>query len=75
MVAGAKNITHISIYLIDSSDSIPSIYAFISSPRIDRLNLWFERRSEIVSFLFIIDVCTVIIPDLWYMYYFSPTGD
>jgi hypothetical protein len=51
----------LSIYLIDSSD-IPSIYALAkdvaaSFPRIRFrwLNLWFERRCEIVSFLFTVD--------------------
>ena len=53
MVAKAENITQLSIYLIDASD-MPSIYALakdmaVSFPRIDWLNLWFERRCEIVS--------------------------
>jgi hypothetical protein len=59
MVAKADNITQLSIYLIDSSD-MPSIYALgkdmaVSFPRIDWLNLWFERRCEIVSFLLTVD--------------------
>ena len=59
MVAKAANITQLSIYLIDSSN-MPSIYAFakdmaVSFPRIDWLNLWFERPCEIVSFLLTVD--------------------
>ena len=47
-------VTELSIYLIDSSD-MPSIYTLVkgmavSFRRIDQLNLWFERRCEIVSF-------------------------
>ena len=47
----------LSIYLIDSDSSdMPSIYAFawdmaVSFPRIFSLDLWFERRCDIVSFL------------------------
>ena len=51
MVAKADNITQLSIYLIDSSD-MPSINAqdmAVSFPRVDWLNLWFQRRCEIVS--------------------------
>ena len=49
------NITDLSMYLIDSSD-MPAIFALakgmaVAFPRIGRLNLWFERRCEIVSFL------------------------
>jgi hypothetical protein len=49
------NVTKLSIYLIDSSD-LPSIYALtkdmaVSFPQIKWLNLWFEHRCEIVSFL------------------------
>ena len=45
----------LSIYLIDSSD-MPTVYALTSSMawsfrRISRLNFWFERQCEIVSFL------------------------
>jgi hypothetical protein len=59
MVAKANNITQLSIYLFDSSD-IPSAYALakemaVTFPRIDWLNLWFERRCEIVSFLLTVD--------------------
>ena len=55
MVAKADNISQLSIYLIDFSD-IPSIYGFtkdmvVRFPRIGWFNLWFEGRSEIVSFL------------------------
>ena len=55
MVAKADNISQLSIYLIDFSD-IPSIYGFtkdmvVRFPRICWFNLWFEGRSEIVSFL------------------------
>jgi hypothetical protein len=51
----AENDIYLSIYLVDSSD-IPSIYALakdmaVSFPRIYYLNLIFERRCEIVSFL------------------------
>ena len=54
MVAKADNISQLSIYLIDFSD-IPSIYGFtkdmvVRFPRIGWFNLWFEGRSEIVSF-------------------------
>ena len=54
MVAKAENITQLSIYLIDTSN-MPAIYALakdmaMSFPRIGWLNLWFERRCEIVSF-------------------------
>ena len=55
MVTKADNITRLSIYLINPSN-LPSIYVFakdmaVSFPRIDWLFLWFERQSEIVSFL------------------------
>ena len=55
MLAKADVISELSIYLIDSSD-MPSIYALVkdmtvSFPQIGWLNLWFERRCEIVSFL------------------------
>ena len=53
----------LSIYLIDSSD-MPraSIYALakamaVSFPHIGSLNLWFERRCEIVSFLLTFNDC------------------
>ena len=66
MVAKADNITQLSIYLIDSSD-MPFIKTLVkdmtvSFPRIDWLNLWFERRCEIVSFLLsmTITVCLLI---------------
>ena len=59
MVAKTDNISELSIYLIDSSD-MPSISALakdmaVSFPQIDSLNLYFERRCEIVSFLLTID--------------------
>ena len=56
MVARAYEIYVLSIYLIDSSD-IPSISALakdmaVSFPSVIWLNLWFERRCDIVSFLY-----------------------
>ena len=50
----------LSIYLFDSSD-MPSIYALAMDvstifPRIGWINLMFERRCAIVSFLFIVNV-------------------
>ena len=59
LVANAENVYKLSIYLIDSSD-LPSISALAKNmavrfPRIGWLHLWFERRCEIVSFLFTID--------------------
>ena len=59
MVAKADNITQLSIYLIDSSD-MPSIDALakdmaVCFPQIDWLNLWFEHRCGIVSFLLTVD--------------------
>jgi hypothetical protein len=47
MVAHPNDVLKLSIYLIDSSH-LPSIYALakdmaVSFPRIDWLNLWFER--------------------------------
>jgi hypothetical protein len=55
MLAKANMVFEISIYLIDTSD-MPSIYALAKGlavifPQIHWLNLWFERRCEIVSFL------------------------
>jgi hypothetical protein len=55
MVAKVENIAQLSIYLIDDSD-IPSIYLLakdmaLTFPRIDRLNLYFKRGCETVSFL------------------------
>ena len=52
-------IFELSIYLIDSSD-MPSVYALAEDmavffPRVEKLNLSFERRCEIVSFLLTID--------------------
>jgi hypothetical protein len=63
MLAQAERVRKLSIYLIDSSD-MPSIYALakdmaVSFPRIGWLDLWFERRCEIVSFLL-----TITVPDL-----------
>jgi hypothetical protein len=59
MVANPNNFFTLSIYLIDSSD-MPSISALaknmaVSFPQICYLNLYFERRCDIVSFLFVID--------------------
>ena len=59
MVTKADNITQLSIYLFDSSE-MSSTYALakdmaVSFPRIGWLNLWFERRCEIVSFLLTVD--------------------
>ena len=59
MLARADGIYQLSIYLIDSSD-MPSIYALakdmaVSFPQIGWLNLYFERRCEIVSFLLTVD--------------------
>ena len=73
MVTKAENIAQLSIHLIDPSD-IPSIYALakdlaVSFPQIDWLNVRFNRRCEIVSFLFTIDDYN----STWsieYMYYF-----
>ena len=58
MVANTDNIRELSIYLTDSSD-MPSVFALaknmaLSFPQIGNLNLCFERRSGIVSFLFTI---------------------
>ena len=55
MLAKADKVNKLSIYLIDSSD-MPSIFALAKDmavifPQIGWLNLWFERRCEIVSFL------------------------
>ena len=55
MVAKAHNITELSIYLVDTSD-MPSISVLaknmaVSFPQIGFLNLCFERRCQIVSFL------------------------
>ena len=54
-----NGVTELSIYLIDSFD-MPSIYTLakdmaVSFLRTGRLNLWFERRCEIVSFLLTVD--------------------
>ena len=64
MIAKADNIRELSIYLIDSSD-MPSISALakdmaVTFTQISVLNLWFERRCEIVSLLLMI----IIRPDL-----------
>ena len=53
------NILELSIYLINSSD-MPSVYKLakdmaVSFPQIRWLNLWFEFRCEIVSFLLTVD--------------------
>lgn len=55
----ADNIRHLSIYLIDSSD-MPFISTLaknmaMSFSQISYLNLWFERRCDIVSFLLTVD--------------------
>ena len=59
MVASADNVRELSFYLFDSSD-IPLISVLaknmaVSFPHIGNLNLCFERRCEIVSFLLTID--------------------
>jgi hypothetical protein len=59
MLAKAGSVRELSIYLIDSSD-MPSISALakgmaVSFPQIAWLNLYFERRCEIVSFLLTVD--------------------
>jgi hypothetical protein len=60
-VAGRKvgRVYELSIYLIESSD-IPSICALAKDMplkfiRVKKLNLFFERRCVIVSFLFTVD--------------------
>ena len=63
LVARSNNVRELSIYLIDYSD-LPSISALVnvmavSFPRIDWLNLWFERRCDIVSF-FVDDFITAL---------------
>jgi hypothetical protein len=55
LVSKTEHIIELSVFLVDSSD-IPSIYALakdmaVSFPRFYRLDLFFERRCEIVSFL------------------------
>ena len=55
ILASVDNVRSLSIYLNDSSD-IPSISALVkdmavSIPQIRALNLLFEHRCEIVSFL------------------------
>ena len=55
MITKADNILELSIYLTDSSDT-PSIYALakdmaVGFPQIHWLNVCFEHRCEIVSFL------------------------
>ena len=74
MVTKADNITRLSIYLINPSN-LPSIYVFakdiaVSFPRIDWLFLWFERQSEIVSFLLAVNDYNRAWPKV-YMYHFS----
>ena len=59
VLSKTHNIRGLSIYLIDSSD-IPSIYALAKEmavyfPQISWLNLWFEHRCNIVSFLLTVD--------------------
>ena len=66
MVTKADDIVELSFYLIDDSD-MPSIYALakdmaVSFPRIDRLDLWFKHRCEMVSFL--LSTVTIITPYL-----------
>ena len=60
MVTKAENIAQLSIHLIDPSD-MPSIYALakdmaVSFPQIDWLNVRFNRRCEIVSFLLTVTI-------------------
>jgi hypothetical protein len=55
----ATGFFELTIYLIDSSD-MPSIYELakdmaVSFPLVKWLNLWFEGRCEIVSFLLTVD--------------------
>jgi hypothetical protein len=55
----ASKVNKLSIYLIDTSD-MPSIYALVEDmavnfPFIEVIYLFFERRCEIVSFLFIVN--------------------
>ena len=59
MFAKADYVHQLSIYLIDPSD-MPSIYALVKDialtfSQIGYINLFFERRCKIVSFLFIAD--------------------
>ena len=59
MFAKADYVHELSIYLIDPSD-MPSIYALVKDiavtfSQIGYINLFFERRCKIVSFLFIAD--------------------
>ena len=68
----ADSIVELSIYLIDSAD-IPSIYTLAkdmaaSFPRIGWLNLWFERRCEIVSFLLTVNDYNRILSKWYYCY-------
>ena len=68
MLAKVDMVFEISIYLIDTSD-MPSIYALakglaVSFHRIGWLNLWFERRCEIVSFLIDHSMTIITAPDL-----------
>ena len=53
--ADVDRVYDLSVYLIDPSD-MPTVHALtkgmaVSFPCISRLNFWFERRCEIVSFL------------------------
>ena len=59
MVTNEHNVRELSIFLTDSSD-LPTISALVNVmavcfPQIDWLNLWFERRCDIVSFFFVND--------------------
>ena len=59
MLAKADRVRELSIYLIDSSE-IPSIYGLakdmaVSFPQVGWINLWFERRCEIVSSFLTVD--------------------
>jgi hypothetical protein len=77
MVSKVENIAQLSIYLIDDSH-MPSIYSLakdmaLTFPRIDRLNLWFTRGCEIVSFLLTVTISVRHALSKGYMYHFSHT--
>jgi hypothetical protein len=70
-------IIEFSIFLIDFSD-LPSVYSLakdmaVSFPQIRRLNLWFECRCEIVSFLIDPILVTHLIRSTFY--FIATTGD
>ena len=62
LIHKADSIITLSIYLVDSSD-LPSVYGLAKEmavifTEIRYLNLWFEHRCDIVSFLLTIDDLT-----------------